>query len=69
MQDNDDALAAILRAGASAHATASNPTKAAWWKKPDEDLGSHGQTRLHFNELARLDPTDALSEIRRLAGK
>lgn len=67
LQDNDEALAAILCAGSSDKATAANVLHVCWWKKPAGQYGSYGQTRLHFNEISALDQPDALRELRRLA--
>lgn len=67
-QDDDDALAAIMRAGDSTNARISVDDRAAWWKIADSSLGSYARARLHFNELEKFTPTSLLSELRRLAG-
>jgi 5-methylcytosine-specific restriction protein B len=66
MQDDDDALAAILRAGRSDNAVQLNDVAAAWWKTADPSLGSFARARLHFNLLSELHPDAALGELKRL---
>ncbi len=66
LQDDDGALAAILRAG-----TASTPAPgsiAARWQKADPELGTFGTDRLHLHSLSDLPLHTAFSELRRQAG-
>lgn len=69
LQDNDEALAAILRAARSDQVTADNLARCAWWKEPDAELGANGQARLDFQRLSALEPSVALTELLRLANK
>ena len=66
MQNDDDALAAILRAGRSDQAQSSNSSKPAWWKAADPNLGSFARARLHFNLLSTQSTDVILSELKRL---
>jgi len=66
LQDDDDALAAILRAGTSGQAAQDNSTKAAWWKAADQSLGSYARARLNFNALAEHSTAGLLAELKRL---
>ncbi|MDJ0015606.1 McrB family protein [Rhodococcus erythropolis] len=66
LQDDDGALAAILRAG-----TASTPVPAATaarWQKADTELGTFGADRLHLHPLSDLPLHTAFIELRRQAG-
>lgn len=67
-QDDDDALAVIMRAGDSSYAQPSSDNRAVWWKSADSSLGSYARARLHFNELEEFSTTTLLAELRRLAG-
>lgn len=66
LQDDDGALAAILRAGTAA-APAPGAT-AARWQKADPELGTFGTDRLHIRPLSDLPLPDAFDELRRQAG-
>lgn len=63
LQDNDDALASILVAGTSEKSGETDTNRAAWWKKANEKIGAYGQPRLHFNEMANLEPNIVLKEL------
>ena len=66
LQDDDGALAAILRAG-----TASSPaagSAAASWRKADPELGTFGTDRLEIHTLSDLQSGKALDELRRQTG-
>lgn len=66
LQDDDGALAAILRAG-----TPDKPvtTKGvARWREADPDLGTFGSDRLHLREVSSFAPDRALNELLRQAG-
>jgi 5-methylcytosine-specific restriction enzyme B len=67
LQDDDGALAAILRAGSSDQPFVSN-SSTAWWEKPDSELGTFASDRLHLRVLSSLPPAKALAEMRRQAG-
>lgn len=67
LQDNDDLLSAILVAGSADQPAADPEKRAAWWKAAHSSLGSHGNARLHFNELSGLGTTEILVELRRHA--
>jgi 5-methylcytosine-specific restriction protein B len=66
MQDDDDALAAILRADTPNAPQQSNTSRTAWWKAADPNLGSFARARLHFNLLSEQDADAVLSELKRL---
>ena len=66
LQDDDDALAAILRAGTSGQAVPDNSTHAAWWKAADQSLGRYARARLNFNALAEHPTAGLLAELKRL---
>ncbi|MDT0181451.1 AAA family ATPase [Microbacterium sp. ARD31] len=67
MQDDDDALAAILIAGESTQAVDADESRAAWWKAADAvKLGSFARARLRFNLLSEWDEEKALAELKRL---
>ncbi|MEU3014226.1 McrB family protein [Nocardia asteroides] len=66
LQDDDDTLAFILKAGRSSDA-ATNSSQAAWWKKADPAHEQFARPRLNFNALSDMS-TDALHpELVRLA--
>lgn len=62
MQDDDGALAAVLRAG-----TAETPTTranaVARWKAGDQELGTYRSARLHIYPLAELTSESAAAEL------
>lgn len=65
MQDDDGALAAVLRAG-----TAESPkagATVAYWQKGDPELGTFASARLHLRELSKLSLAEAVTELRRQA--
>lgn len=72
-QDNDEALAAVLLAGATD--TAMNKTddnsvpRAAWWRAADIAVPTYGQPRLVLTQLGSLDPSEALTELLRQANR
>lgn len=66
LQDDDGALAAILRAGTAS--TPSSAATAARWQKADAELGSFGTDRLHVHPLSDLPLHIALTELRRQVG-
>lgn len=66
LQDDDDTLSFILKAGRSSDAT-SDSSQAVWWRKADPAHEQFARPQLNFNTLDDL-PTDALhSELVRLA--
>lgn len=66
LQDDDDTLAFILKAGRSSDA-ATTSSQAVWWKKADPAHEQFARPRLNFNTLTGM-PTDALrAELVRLA--
>lgn len=67
MQDDDGALAAILRAGAPG-SQATHGSSVAYWQQGDPELGSYASARLHLRELSRLDGASAAMELLRQAG-
>jgi 5-methylcytosine-specific restriction protein B len=67
LQDDDSALAAILRAGSSDQPYKSD-SSTAWWEKADSELGTFASDRLHLRELSSMPSTMALAEMRRQAG-
>lgn len=68
LSDNDELLGAILLAGTSDNAVASNIEQVAWWKAGSPALGAFGSPRLHFNCLADLEAGRLHKELLRLAG-
>ena len=70
-QDNDEALAAVLLAGSADAAANKNEDddvpRAAWWRAADSSVGIYGQPRLVLAPLGELDPSVALTELRRQA--
>jgi 5-methylcytosine-specific restriction protein B len=62
MQDDDGALAAILRAG-TAEAPAARANAVARWKAGDQELGTYGSARLHVHPLSELTPEHAAAEL------
>ncbi|WP_336644606.1 McrB family protein [Microbacterium sp. USHLN186] len=67
MQDDDGALAAVLRAG-TADAPVTEPNAVAFWKPAPQELGTYASARLHLRTLGDLSTDDALGELMRLAG-
>ena len=67
MQDDDGALAAILRAGTPGAPIAGN-SSVAYWVQGDPELGSYASARLHLRELSAADSNTALMELLRQAG-
>lgn len=67
MQDDDGALAAVLRAG-SAESPKGDGSAVAYWQLGDPELGTYASARLHFRELSRLSLEQAMAELRRQAG-
>jgi len=68
MQDDDGALAAVLRAG-TLEAPRGGTTAAAYWRKGDPNLGTYASARLHLREQSRLPIEEAIAELLRQAGK
>lgn len=66
MQDDDGALAAVLRAG-TAVSPKGGMTAVAYWQKGDTELGTYASARLHLRELSKLDLQVAVTELRRQA--
>lgn len=67
LQDDDDTLAFILKAGRSSNAVTVSP-QAVWWKEADPAHEQFARPRLNFNTLSDMS-TDALRlELMRLAG-
>lgn len=66
LQDDDGALAAILLAGTAEYPSPAQ-NAAAFWEKPDTDLGTYGVDRLHIRELTEMRPEVALGELLRQA--
>lgn len=67
MQDDDGALAAVLRAG-TAESPRGDKTAVGYWQSGDPELGTYASARLHLRELSKLSQQDALAELRRQAG-
>lgn len=67
MQDDDGALAAVLRAGTS-ESPKGGVAAVAHWQKGDIELGTYASARLHLRELSKLSLQDAVTELRRQAG-
>lgn len=67
MQDDDGALAAVLRAGTSESPRAGVAT-VAHWQKGDPELGTYASARLHLRELSKFSQQDAVTELLRQAG-
>lgn len=68
MQDDDGALAAVLRAG-TAESPKGGASSVAHWEKGDPELGTYASARLHLRELSKLDQQDAVTELLRQAGR
>lgn len=66
LQDDDGALAAILRAGTPDQPLSVGPT-IAWWEKANAELGTYASDRLHLGELSALPSNQAFAELRRQA--
>lgn len=66
LQDDDDTLAFILKAGRSSDAT-STSAQAVWWKKADPAHEQFARPRLNFNTLADLPIAELHLELTRLA--
>ena len=66
MQDDDGALAAVLRAG-TAETPASRTDAVATWKAGDQELGTYGFARLHIHPLSELTPERAAAELKHQA--
>lgn len=66
LQDDEDTLAFILRAGRTSEAVSASH-QAAWWKKADPAHEQFARPRLNFNTLADMNVDDQLLEIKRLA--
>jgi len=66
-QDNDEALAAVLLAGAADTAVNNTVPRVAWWRVADISVPTYGQPRLVLTRLGSLDPSDALTELLRQA--
>lgn len=66
MQDDDGALAAVLRAG-TAEAPLGGQDSVAYWKGADPELGTYASSRLHVRELSTQKPELALQELIRQA--
>jgi 5-methylcytosine-specific restriction protein B len=67
LQDDDDTLAFILKAGKSGDAIESS-SQAVWWKKADPTHEQFARPRLNFNTLSDMPEDVLLSELKRLAG-
>ncbi|SKD83998.1 ATPase [Mycobacteroides abscessus subsp. massiliense] len=67
LQDDDDALGVILRAGPVTAARNDAPGRAAWWQSADPSLGAFARPRLQFTPVAALGDLDLLAELRRLS--
>lgn len=66
MQDDDGALAAVLRAGTAEKPT-SRPDAVATWKAGDQELGTYRSPRLHIHSVSALTPERAAAELRHQA--
>lgn len=66
LQDDDGALAAILRAGTPERPATSSGV--ARWHRADPDLGSFAADRLHLREVSSFPADRALDELRRQTG-
>lgn len=67
MQDDDGALAAVLRAG-TAESPKGDRSAVAYWQAGDPELGTYASARLHIRELSRHSLAEAMAELRRQAG-
>jgi len=63
MQDDDGALAAVLRAG-TAETPLHRANAVATWKSGDQELGTYRSARLHIHSLSELPPDQAAAELR-----
>ena len=68
LQDDDDALAVILRAGDPAESTPGHEWRVARWRKPNQALGAYANARLEFSQLSGFDRTKLLAELLRQCG-
>ncbi|NYE18035.1 AAA family ATPase [Microbacterium immunditiarum] len=66
MQDDDGALAAVLRAG-TAETPDTRADATATWKAGDSELGTYASARLHIRELSTLGAADAVEELKHQA--
>nr|WP_255499143.1 AAA family ATPase [Leucobacter sp. cx-169] len=66
LQDDDGALAAILRAGTS-QAPASGAAIVAHWKGADPSLGTYASARLHLREVSKRSVEEMHAELFRQA--
>lgn len=67
LQDDDDTLAFILKAGKSSDAVDSSP-QAVWWKKADPTHEQFARPQLNFNAVTGMPTTGMHAELLRLAG-
>lgn len=67
LQDDDDTLAFILKAGRSSDAVNTSP-QAVWWKKADPAHEQFARPRLSFNTLSDMSIDALHPELVRLAG-
>lgn len=69
LQDDDETLAFILKAGKSTEAVSVSPARAVWWKKADSTYEQFARPRLQFESLTEVDDAEQLHrELKRLAG-
>lgn len=68
MQDDDGALAAILRAGTPG-TPFTGSTTVSYWQQGDPELGSYASARLHLREISTFDTNAAVKELLRQAGR
>lgn len=66
LQDDEDTLAFILRAGRTSDAVSAS-SQAVWWKKADPAHEQFARPRLNFNALADMTVDEQLHETKRLA--
>ena len=67
LQDDDETLAFILKAGKSSNATATSD-QAVWWKESSPNFDQFSRPQLSFNRLDKLSSTHMRDELLRLAG-
>lgn len=63
LQDDDAALAAILRAGADQSPRGGN-SSVAYWVRPSSELGTFASSRLHIREISALPSDKILAELK-----
>ncbi|MBK0422770.1 AAA family ATPase [Leucobacter sp. CSA2] len=68
LQDDEDTLSFILRAGQQSETVSAAQTRAAYWGQTNPAFEQYARPRLEFNMLSELGTFEQLTELKRLAG-